>query len=94
MDMEQSNGSNSKKIGTAFLLNISFTVVELIGGILTGSIAIIADAVHDFSDSLSLGISWYMERKSEKKPNARFPFGYKRFSLRKAINNLFHIRTK
>lgn len=83
--MEQPNGSNSKKIGTAFLLNISFTLVELIGGILTGSIAIIADAVHDFSDSLSLGVSWYMERKSEKKPNARFPFGYKRFSLLGAL---------
>lgn len=83
--MEQSNGSNSKRVGTAFLLNLSFTVIELIGGILTGSIAIIADAVHDFSDSLSLGVSWYMEKKSEKKPNTRFPFGYKRFSLLGAL---------
>lgn len=42
-------------IHTAFFLNLTFTVREIIGGLISGSIAILADALHDFADSLSLG---------------------------------------
>ena len=49
-------------IRLAFLLNLSFTIVASAGGILTNSVAILSDAVHDFGDSLSLGLAWYLER--------------------------------
>ena len=51
-----------KNILIAFLLNLFFSVFELIGGIFTNSIAIISDAVHDFGDSLSIGISYFLEK--------------------------------
>ncbi len=70
-----------KNISIAFFLNSFFVIVELIGGILTNSIAILSDALHDFGDSLSLAIAWYLQRKSKKGRDEKFSYGYKRFSL-------------
>ena len=78
-----SHGSGN--IGMAFCLNLSFTLVELIGGILTNSVAIMSDAVHDFGDSLSLALAWYFQGKSKKGSNARYTYGYKRYSLLGAV---------
>ena len=50
----------------AFFLNLGFTILEFIGGIYVNSIAIISDAVHDLGDSLSLGTSWYFDKKSKQ----------------------------
>lgn len=79
------NSKTSKRMGLAFFLNAGFTVIEIIGGILTGSIAIVADAIHDFGDTLSLCASWLLEKKSKKGATEKFPFGYKRFSLLGAL---------
>ena len=76
-----------KNIGVAFFLNLSFTVVELIGGVLTNSVAILSDAVHDFGDSLSLALAWYFQRLSRKGSTGQYTYGYKRFSLLGAIVN-------
>ena len=43
----------------AFLLNISFSIFELVGGLFTNSIAIISDAIHDFGDAASIGIAYF-----------------------------------
>ena len=45
-----------KNIRVAFFLNLLFTVIEIVGGILTNSVAILSDAVHDLGDSFSLGL--------------------------------------
>jgi len=72
-------------IGLAFFLNFSFTIIEFIGGMLTNSIAIISDAVHDLGDSLSLAVAWYFQKKSKKPSTKQYTYGYKRFSLLGAI---------
>ncbi len=69
----------------AFFLNLGFTLVEIVGGILTNSVAILSDAVHDFGDSITLAVSWYLERYSSREPTDRQTFGYKRFSLMGAL---------
>ena len=71
----------SRRIGWAFFLNVVFTIIEFIGGWLTNSTAIMADAVHDLGDSLSIGTSWGLNKLSEKDANRTFSYGYKRFSL-------------
>lgn len=76
-----------KNIGLAFLLNFSFTIIELIGGLLTNSVAILADALHDAGDSLSLGLAWYFQRLSKKGRDQTFSYGYRRFSLLAAVIN-------
>ncbi|NTV02092.1 MAG: cation transporter [Chlorobiaceae bacterium] len=68
-------------IRTAFFLNLGFTVVEIVGGFLTNSTAILADAAHDLGDCFALGQAWYFERLSGKQGNERYTYGYKRFSI-------------
>ncbi len=70
-----------KNILIAFILNLSFSVFEFIGGIFTGSVAIMSDAVHDVGDAASIGISYILERKSKKKPDEDFSYGYGRYSV-------------
>lgn len=77
----------SKRIGWAFFLNVVFTIIEFIGGWLTNSTAIMADAVHDLGDSLSIGTSWGLNKLSEKDASRTFSYGYKRFSLLGALIN-------
>ena len=74
-------------IKVAFFLNFLFTIIEIIGGIFTNSVAIISDAIHDLGDSLSLGLAWYFQSISKKKGDAKYSFGYKRFSLMGAVIN-------
>ncbi len=69
----------------AFFLNLVFAIIELIGGLYTNSIAILSDAVHDFGDSISLGIAWFLQKKSKQRRDEYYSYGYKRFSLLGAI---------
>lgn len=78
---------SAKNIGVAFCLNFSFTIIEFIGGIITNSVAITSDAIHDLGDSLSLGLAWYFQKLSKKGSNKLYSYGYKRFSLLGAIVN-------
>ena len=75
------NHFNNEKIRQAFFLNLSFMLIEVIGGLITGSLAILSDALHDLGDSITLGAAWYLERISRKGRTATFSYGYKRFSL-------------
>ena len=82
-----SHHNTTKNIRTAFFLNLTFTIIELIGGVLTNSLAIMSDALHDLGDSLTLGLSWYFQKLSGKGSTPKFSYGYRRFSLMGAIVN-------
>ena len=75
----------SKNILFAFILNFSFAIIELFGGVFTNSIAIITHSIHDFGDSLSFLISYFLERIATKRPNKKYTFGYQRYSLLGAL---------
>ncbi len=70
-----------RNIFVAFLLNFGFSIFEFIGGVFTGSIAIISDAVHDIGDAASIAISCFLERKSKQQPDDKFTYGYARYSV-------------
>ena len=78
-------GRISSNIGLAFFLNLGFAVVELIGGLLTNSVAILSDAFHDAGDCVSLGVSWYLQKVSGRGRDNRYSYGYRRFSLLGAL---------
>lgn len=80
-----SKENSTKNIRTAFFLNLAFAFVELIGGIITNSVAILSDAVHDFGDSISLAIAWALQKKSNKAKDDKYSYGYKRFSLLSSV---------
>ncbi len=65
----------------AFLLNLFFSVFELVGGFLTGSISIASDAIHDLGDAVSIGISCFLEKKSQLPPDGNYTYGYRRYSV-------------
>lgn len=65
----------------AFILNLSFSMFEFIGGMVVGSAAIASDAVHDLGDAASIGLSYFLERKSHKPPNETHTYGYARYAV-------------
>lgn len=70
-----------KNILIAFILNLAFSIFEFIGGTFTNSVAIISDSIHDMGDALSIGISYFLEKKSKKAPDETYTFGYIRYSV-------------
>lgn len=75
-----------KNILIAFILNIAFSIFEFIGGTLTNSVAIVSDSIHDMGDALSIGVSYFLEKKSKKKPDNKYTFGYVRYSILGALS--------
>jgi len=86
MAHDHTHHTNSS-IASAFFLNLAFTIIEVIGGLYTNSVAILSDALHDFGDSISLGLAWGLEKYSKKKRDQRYTYGYGRFSLLSAFLN-------
>ena len=66
MGHNHSHDTAEKNIKIAFFLNVGFTILEFIGGYFVNSVAIISDALHDLGDSFSLGVAWYLGKKSKK----------------------------
>ena len=82
------HGSEStQSIKVAFFLNLGFTLLEIIGGLWTNSLAILSDAIHDLGDSLSLGLSWYLAKVSDRGNDHKYSYGYRRYSLLGALIN-------
>ena len=75
----------SKNILIAFILNLGFAIFEIFGGIMTNSVAILSDAIHDFGDALSIGLSYFLEKKSKKPPTSTYTYGYLRYSVLGAL---------
>ncbi len=85
--MEDGHNHGSSNIKLAFFLNLGFTIVEIIGGLMINSIAVLSDAVHDLGDSLSLGLAWFLGVYAEKEGNQNYTYGYRRYSLLAALIN-------
>jgi cobalt-zinc-cadmium efflux system protein len=79
--------SREGNIALVFFINLFFLIVELVGAILTNSLAVISNAIHDSGDVMALGFSWYLEKISKRKRDHLFSFGYRRFSLLGALIN-------
>ena len=74
-----------RNILIAFLLNLFFSIFEIVGGLLTNSVSILSDAVHDLLDSLSIGVAFFLEKKSKKKADKIYTYGYARYSILGAL---------
>ena len=73
--------NSQKNIFIAFILNLAFSIFEFVGGIFTGSVAIISDSIHDMGDAASIGISYLLETKSTQQPDEQYTYGYARYSV-------------
>ena len=70
-----------RNILIAFILNLGFSIFEFFGGFFTNSVAILTDSIHDMGDALSIGISYFLEKKSKKKVDNKYTYGYIRYSV-------------
>jgi cobalt-zinc-cadmium efflux system protein len=84
---EHKHVHENSNIGLAFFLNLTFSLIEIIGGYFTNSVAILSDALHDLGDSFSLALAWYFQKLSKKKRDSEYSYGYRRFSLLGALIN-------
>ena len=80
---------SQKNILIAFILNLSFSIFEFIGGIFTGSFAIASDSLHDLGDAAGIGLSYFMEKKSNRQPDDKYTYGYRRYSVMGSIITTF-----
>ncbi|RCT53615.1 cation diffusion facilitator family transporter [Winogradskyella sp. KYW1333] len=78
---------NSRNLLISIFLNITITVAQVIGGIVSGSLALLSDALHNFSDVISLIISWIANKLVKKKASLKRTFGYKRAEILAAFIN-------
>lgn len=76
-----------KNLVYSILLNLVITIAQIVGGIISGSLALISDALHNFSDVLSLGFSLIAHKLSRKEATEDQTFGYKRAELIAAFVN-------
>lgn len=75
------------RMRTAFLLNLIFALVEIVGGLYTNSLAILSDALHDLGDSLAIGMAWYLEGRAQRPRTGAYSYGFRRLSLLAALIN-------
>lgn len=78
---KHNHAESVEHIKLAFILNLVFSIIELFGAFFTNSVSILSDAIHDFGDSLSIAISYFLEKFSTKNSNNRYTYGYLRYSL-------------
>ncbi|WP_158700184.1 cation diffusion facilitator family transporter, partial [Cronobacter dublinensis] len=81
------NNSNSKRLLIAFLITAIFMVLEIAGGLLSGSLALLADAGHMFTDAAALLVALMAVRFARRSPNARHTFGLLRLTTLAAFVN-------
>jgi cobalt-zinc-cadmium efflux system protein len=80
-------GAGDRRVALAVGVNLLLTVVQVIGGILAGSLALIADALHNFSDAISLIIAFAARKIARRPSDASMTFGYARVEVVAALIN-------
>ncbi|NJE55013.1 cation diffusion facilitator family transporter [Thermococcus sp. 21S9] len=76
-----------RNLAISIVLNLTITIAEVIGGFISGSLALLSDSLHNFSDSMSLLASYFALKIAERRPNEKYTFGYKRAEILVAFIN-------
>ena len=85
IDTHNHHKNASENLAFVFFMNLSFNIIVIIGGLATNSMAIIADCIHDLSDTISIALAWVLEKISQKESSDNYSYGYQRFSILGAI---------
>ncbi|MEE4196714.1 MAG: cation diffusion facilitator family transporter [Bacteroidales bacterium] len=87
MGHHHAHGPNKRNLFISVLLNAGITAAEFIGGILSNSLALLSDAVHNLSDTMAILISYIAMRSGNRQSNLKKTFGYKRIEILAALFN-------
>lgn len=85
IDTHHHHKKAGKNLAFVFFMNLTFNIIVIVGGLATNSVAILADCIHDLSDTLSIAIAWLLEKISQKDSSDTYSYGYQRFSILGAV---------
>ncbi len=86
-NLQDRGRSVDRRLKIGIVLNLLFALIELIAGLAAGSLALLGDAWHNFSDVIGLAISWVALRQVERPATGRKTFGYHRATILAALGN-------
>lgn len=85
IDTHHHHKKAGENLAFVFFMNLIFNIVVIIGALATNSMAILADFIHDFSDTISIALAWFLERVAQKDSTDKYSYGYQRFSVLGAV---------
>lgn len=84
-NMHHHHKKAGQNLAFVFFMNLTFNIIVIVGGLATNSMAILADCIHDLSDTISIALAWTLEKVSQKDSNEKYSYGYQRFSILGAV---------
>lgn len=85
IDTHHHHKKAGENLAFVFFINLTFNILVVIGGLATNSMAILADCIHDMSDTISIALAWALEKVSQKDSTDEYSYGYQRFSILGAV---------
>lgn len=85
IDTHHHHKKAGQNLAFVFFMNLTFNVLVIMGGLATNSMAILADCIHDLSDTISIALAWILERVAQKDSTDKYSYGYQRFSILGAV---------
>lgn len=85
IDTHHHHKKAGENLAFVFFMNLAFNIIVIVGGLATNSVAILADCIHDLSDTISIAFAWVLEKVSQKDSTDNYSYGYQRFSILGAV---------
>ncbi len=85
IDTHHHHKKAGENLAFVFFMNLTFNIIVIVGGLATNSMAILADCIHDMSDTISIALAWFLEHVAQKDSNDKYSYGYQRFSILGAV---------
>ena len=85
IDTHHHHKKAGQNLAFVFVMNLTFNILVIAGGLATNSMAILADCIHDLSDTISIAIAWFLEHVAQKNSSDKYSYGYQRFSILGAV---------
>lgn len=85
IDTHHHHKKAGENLAFVFFMNLAFNILVIVGGLATNSMAILADCIHDMSDTISIALAWALEKVAQKDSTDNYSYGYQRFSILGAV---------
>lgn len=85
IDIHNHHKKAGENLAFVFFMNLAFNMIVIVAGLATNSMAILADCIHDMSDTISIALAWFLERVAQKESSDKYSYGYQRFSILGAV---------
>ena len=85
IDTHHHHKKAGENLAFVFFMNLTFNIIVIAGGLATNSMAILADSIHDLSDTISIALAWVLEKVAQKDSTDKYSYGYQRFSILGAV---------